>query len=602
MKEQLALPEAFRPARPRSRPKRRPQHRPPTKIPAWRFVLRAFALWLSMVRLIFLGMGTRFRGGDRLARELRRAKVLRRELERLGGVFVKVGQLLSARTDQYPWEVCREFTQLLDHVVPFPGAVAEQILEAELGAPVEELFLRFDRQPIAAASIGQVHVGWLRENGAKVAIKVQRPGVCERTNIDLALMRGFARAIDLFNVSGHPLTPTIDELQRIMDEELSYLNEARATYDFRKTLKGRKHLRSPKVYFEHTTDRVLTMEFIEGLSAVALIKAIENDDAEALADFERLGIDRKKLAKRFFRGVLQQMYEHDIMHIDPHPGNLILMPKNRICMIDFGAVGYFGPTMRARMERITSAFAKNDVEGAVEATLESWEPLPLRDIEGFKSELKPIYQRMVSNASSRHGDPNFKSNGRMLVESARLAAKYGITPPWELLRFTRLMWEYDTIVVTLAPDFDFSRAYRSYFIDRMRRRLRDHLSREKLARFGAGMVDLIAGMPQDIAELRYQAFNTFRRSDHLYRHSMSKLSFVGKMAIEYSMLALVAVVGGLSYLRATAGADGVDAWLAARLPVAVPWWVCVLVAAHLLGRLQRVRVKISDIDGGGRVG
>lgn len=554
-------------------------------------------LWASMLRLMLLGMASRFRGGDGLARELRRARALRGELERLGGVFVKVGQLLSVRTDQYPWEVCREFTQLLDRVVPFSGAVAEQIVATELQAPLSAVFARFDREPIAAASIGQVHVGWLRDSGAKVAIKIQRPGIAEQVNIDLALMKAFARAVDFANIfNAQRVMPLIQELQRIMDEELSYLNEARATYDFGRTLKGRKHIYSPKVYFEHTTDRVLTMEFIEGLSASALIKAIENDDVEALERFEQLGIDRKKLAKRFFRAVLQQIYEHDICHIDPHPGNLILMPQNRICLIDFGAVGNFGPVLRERMERITMAFARNDVQGAVDATLASWEPLPLRDIEGFKAGLKPIYQRLISNAGSKYGDPNYKSNGRMLVESGRLAGEFGITAPWEHLRFTRLMWEYDTIVVTLAPDFNFARASRAYFVDRMKRRMRQHLSKQNLAAFGAGMVDIIAELPKDLQEFRYQALNTFRRSDHLYMHSMSKLSYVGKMAVEYLMAGLAVTVGALVYFRATRGAEWIDAWLAERLPLAAPWWICALILAHVLARLQRVRVRFTDID------
>lgn len=596
-----SLAAAPAPGVPRARRREPPRARPPIRtagaIAGWRFVARAVVLWWSMLRLMALGLGSRFRGGDQLARDLRRARHVRRELERLGGVFIKVGQLMSVRTDQYPWEVCREFTQLLDRVVPFSGVVAEQMVVTELGAPIEAVFSRFDRQPIAAASIGQVHVGWLRASGAKVAIKIQRPGIAERVNIDLALMRGFARFIDAINIGSAPaLTPTIEELKRIMDEELSYINEARATYDFRRTLKGRKHIYCPRVYFEHTTDRVLTMEFIEGLSASVLIRAIENNDVEALERFAELGIDRKKLAKRFFRSVMQQIWEHDICHIDPHPGNLILMPKNRICLIDFGAVGYFGPALRARMERITAAFAARDVDGAVDATLDSWEPLPMRDIEGLKAEMKPIFQRMIQNASSKHGDPNYKSNGRMLVESARLAGQYGISPPLELLRFTRLFWEYDTIVVALAPDFNFIKSVRSYFVDRTRRRMREHLSRRNLAILGAGMVDMISTLPQDLGELRYHAFNTLRRSSRLYHQSMSKLSSFGKLMIEYSMAALAAVVGGLLYLRLTRGGEATDAWLAERLPLAIPWWVCALLAAHLLVRLQRVRVRITEVD------
>jgi ubiquinone biosynthesis protein len=595
MTSELAPADARPPARERPR---RPQIRPPSKIPTWRYIGRALALWWSMLRLLFLGMGTRFRGGDQLTRDLRQARLLRRELERLGGVFVKVGQLLSVRTDQYPWEVCREFTQLLDRVVPFPGTLAEQVVAQELGAPIEELFTRFERQPIAAASIGQVHVGWLRSNGQKVAIKIQRPGIADRVNIDLALMRGFASFVDAVNFSGAgpSMRPTIDELQRIMDEELSYVNEARATYDYRQTLKGRKNIYSPRVYFEYTTDRVLTLEFIEGLSASVLIRAIENKDTEALERFAKLGIDRKKLAKRFFREVMRQLWEHDICHIDPHPGNLILMPDNRICMIDFGAVGYFGPALRARMERISMAFAARDVDGAVEATLASWEPLPMRDIDGFKAELKPVYQKMVTNGSSKYGDPNYKSNGRMLVESARLAGKYGIQPPWDLLRFTRLFWEYDTIVVALYPEFNFGKAVRDYFLDRTKRRRQKNLSGKNLGYFGNGMIEMLTSMPQDFAEMRYYAFNAMRRSEHLYRHSMSKLSYFGKLALDYTMATLVVILGILIYVRATSDGPATDVWLAERLPVAMPWWLCALLVVHLLTRLQRVRIRVTEID------
>jgi ubiquinone biosynthesis protein len=550
-----------------------------------------------MARLVLLGLASRFRGGGSLARELRRARVLRRELERLGGVFVKVGQLLSLRTDQFPWEICREFANLLDRVVPFSGAVAERIVEEELQTPVAELFTAFERQPLAAASIGQVHVGWLRATGEKVAIKIRRPGIAEQVHIDLALATTFARVLDFINVfNSQRLTPVIVELRRIMDEELSYLEEARATDDIRRTLRGRPHIHAPRVHFDLTTDRVLTMEFIEGLPASALLRAIENDDAEALALFERLGVDRKKLARRFFRAVIQQIYEFDVCHIDPHPGNLILMPGNQICMIDFGSVGYFGPALRERMERVAHAMALNDVDGAVDATLASWEPLPLRDVAGFKAELKPILQRMMNNGASKHGDPNLKSNGRMLVESTRLAAKYGIQAPWDQLRFSRLMWGYDTIVVALAPDFNFAREFRLYVAARMRRKMRDNLSRERLGEFVFGMTDIVAGLPRDLKDLRYHAMNAFRRTDHLYMHSVSKASYVGKMAAEYALIALAVPLGWLLWRRVDGGQEVVDAWLADHLPIAAPWWLCALLLAHLLIRLQQVRVRFSDLD------
>ncbi len=582
--------------RPRSRVPARPPIRRPRKISRWHFVRRAFQLFMAGMRLLAFRVIDRSIGGDGIGRELLRARRLRAELEGMGGVFVKIGQLLSVRTDLFPWEVCREFANLLDQVVPFPGEVAAQILRDELTTPASAVFSRFDTQPIAAASIGQVHVGWLRETGAKVAIKIQRPGIDEESRIDLALMAGFARMADTFNLRDNQrVSPMVAELRRIMSEELSYINEARATDDFRRTLKGRKHIHAPRVYFEHTTDRVLVMEFVEGLPASVLIKAIENDDQEALARFERLGIKRKKLARRFYKSVLQQINEHDISHSDPHPGNLIIMPGNKICFIDFGAVGYFGPVFRARMERVTAAFANLDVEGAVDATLASWEPLPPGDIDRFKTELKPVYQRMITNAASKHGDPRLKSNGHLFIESARLAAECGVTAPFEHLRFSRLLWEFDTTVIALDPGFNFSKATKRYYKDRARRTFKRNLSRQNVKRFGAELVNLIATVPQDLQEMRFQAFNLIRRSDNLFVHSMSKMSQLGKQLLDSTFFATLAAAATLAYFRVTRGAEPTDSWLAEHI-LPLPWWAFMLLLGYLLLIVQRLRLRVTDID------
>lgn len=583
-------------ARPRHRAPR-PPYRRDARISRWQFLRRALQLLGSGVRLLLYRIADRSIGGNEVSRELMRARRLRGELERLGGVFVKVGQLLSVRTDLFPWEVCREFARLLDQVMPFPGEVAAQIVRQELGAPLHSVFSRFDPQPIAAASIGQVHVAWLAEDGAKVAIKIQRPGIVEASRIDLALMSALGRLHDALNLAGNmPMTPMIAELRRIMDEELSYLNEARATYDFRRTLKGRKHAHTPRVYFEYTTDRMLVMEFVEGLAASVLIKAIESDDREALARFERLGIDRKKLAKRFYRIMLQQLNEHDIAHSDPHPGNLIVMPGNKLCLIDFGAVGYFGPQLRARMGRVTAAFANLDVDAAVDATLSSWEPLQPRDIDRFKAELRPVYQRMITNGSSKHGDPRYKTNGRLFIEAARLASKYGINPPTEHLRYSRLLWEFDTTVLALDPSFDFSKATLRYFRNRARRQLKKNLSKAHLQRFGAGLVNLLSTAPQDLEEMRFQAFNLIRRSDNLFVHSMSKMSQFGKLLLDSAFTALLATSGTLAYFRITLGADETNDWLAEHLPLAIPWWGCMLILLYFLIMVQRMRLRVTEID------
>ncbi len=594
--EPYIVPPAPPLASPPTRVRVRPPVRPPPRVSRGQFVRRAFQLLLAGIRLMFFAVADSSLGGDALAREMIRARRLRTELERLGGIFVKVGQLLSVRTDQYPWEVCREFAQLLDHATAFPSEVAIAILEEELRAPLGAVFSRFDPQPLASASIGQVHVAWLRD-GTKVAIKIQRPGVAAETKIDLRLLAIFATVLDAVNMTKSPrLSPMIAELRRVMDEELSYITEARATYDFGLTLKKRKHVYSPKVYFDYTTDRVLTMEFIEGLPASALIKAIENQDQEALDRFEQLGIRRKKLARRFYRAILEQLYEHDISHSDPHPGNLIIMPGNKLCFIDFGAVSYFGPTFRARLERVTLALGARDVDAAVDATLASWEPLPLRDVDRFKSELKPSYQRLITNSSSKHGDPSLKSNGRVFVESARVAAKYGFQAPWDHLRFVRLLWEFDTTVVALDPDFNFLKAMRKYYRDRSRRTLKRNTSRGSLKEFLASSVNILSSLPKDVQELRYQAFSLMRRSDHLFINSISKMSYLGKLLLDSALFATLAAAGALAYFRVTLGSGELDRWLGEHLPIALPWWICALALVYLIALQQRMRMRVTDID------
>ena len=248
------------------------------------------------------------------------------------------------------------------------------------------------------------------------------------------------------------------------------------------------------------------------------------------------------------------------------------MPGNKICFIDFGAVGYFGPMFRARMARVTAAFANRDVEAAVEATLSSWEPLPPGDIDRFKAELKPIYQTMIVNAASKHGDPRLKSNGRLFIESARLAAKCGITAPSEHLRFSRLLWEFDTTVVALDPGFNFSKNTKSYYKDRARRALKRNLSGDNIKAFGAGIVNLLATAPADLQELRYQAFNLMRRSDNLFVHSMSKMSRFGKQILDLMLTAAVVAAATLAYFRITLGPEPVDRWLGHHL-LPLPWWV-----------------------------
>lgn len=560
----------------------------------WR---RLFQVIFGVLRVIWRSMliRVRYRGLDE---SLRVAEEWKELFLSLGGVFIKLGQFTAVRTDQLPWEVCQVFATLLDRAHPVPSGQVIAVIEAELQLPISEVFSEFDPVPAAAASIGQVHFGRLRENGKSVAIKVQRPGIAALVKIDVGMIVFFSRLLDAFNLTqGVRQTPFALEIQQIMAEELSYLNEARAGSEFRRSLRGRKHLYAPRVYFDYTTDRVLVCERIRGVGLSSVIQAIESGDAAALEAYEhRLGIHRGKLAKRLYRAILEQLFEHDVTHSDPHPGNIIVMEGNTLCFIDFGAVAYYGPLFRMRMMRMMKALGGSNIDDAVDAILDSWEPLPPRNVDEFKSRLKPLLQRMVNHGRSRHGDPNYKSNGRVMSESARIGASLGLLAPWELLRYNRQMWQLDTTVTTLNTDFRYDKAIHGYFKSRARRMVRRTVRPRQNGEAAANIVELMSELPGDLADLRYKLMSNIRRGEHVFRHSIGKAAYVGKLLFDHLLTVGWVAVLGLVAARVAYGAPALDAWLRASLWPAMPWWAWGLVLVYATSVVQRMRLRFTEIE------
>jgi len=546
-------------------------------------------LWRTwLIRLRYFG----------LDEQLRVAHEWKRLLERLGGVFIKVGQFTAVRADQLPWEVCQVFASLLDHVHPVPSGQVIAVIEAELQRPLNEVFSEFDPMPAAAASIGQVHFGRLRDGDVSVAIKVQRPGVAEIVRRDVALILFFARVADAFNLTlGVRQTPFAREIQQIMAEELSYLNEARAGAEFRRSLRGRKHLYAPRVYFEYTTERVLVCERIRGIGLSNIIQAIERNDLATLEIYEnQLGIHRAKLAKRLFRAIYEQLFEHDIAHGDPHPGNIIIMERNTLCFIDFGAVAYYGPVFRMKMMRMLRALGSSNVEDALDAILDSWEPLPARNIDEFKSRIKTPLQQMINHGRSRHGDPNEKSSGRVMSEATRIGGSLGLLPPWELLRYNRQLLEVDTTVSTLNPEFRLDKAIRSYFRSRAKRMVRRTARPRQNVGAAANLVELVTALPGDLMDLRYTVMSNVRRGEHAFRQSISKVAYVGMMVLDHLLIAAFASAAALVVARLIFGADQLDEWLRATLWPALPWWGWTLATLYATSVIQRVRLRFTEVD------
>jgi predicted unusual protein kinase regulating ubiquinone biosynthesis (AarF/ABC1/UbiB family) len=285
-------------------------------------------LWQTLVPigLYLLGVGfdwlsQRLKNPDHARARAREAADL---VASLGPAFIKAGQALSTRPDIVPPLLLEELAQLQDQLPGFDSALAMACIEDDLGQPVNEIYAQLDREPISAASLGQVHKGVLH-SGEKVAVKVQRPGLREQITLDLYIVRNIATWLNRnVGLIRSDLVALIDELGKRVFEEMDYCNEASNAETFAQLHAHNPRIAVPRIYREATSRRVLTMEWIDGVKLTNL---------EAVRE---LGIDPDELVQVGVNCSLQQLLEHGFFHADPHPGNLLALPDGRLAYLDFG--------------------------------------------------------------------------------------------------------------------------------------------------------------------------------------------------------------------------------------------------------------------------
>jgi predicted unusual protein kinase regulating ubiquinone biosynthesis (AarF/ABC1/UbiB family) len=273
--------------------------------------------------------------GKKVKTDRRRAVQLRELLTRLGPAYIKIGQALSTRPDLVPPVYLEEFTQLQDKLPPFPNELAYQFIEEEIGARPEEIYTDLTPDPIAAASLGQVYRGKLKATGEEVAVKVQRPDLRERITIDLYILRRLAawgqKAIKQVRSD---LVGILDELGERIFEEMDYVNEGENAERFFQLYGHLKDVYVPKIYWEYTNRRVLTMEWINGLKLTQV------------NEIAALGIDARYLVEVGVQCSLRQLLEHGFFHADPHPGNLLATYDGKLAYLDFGMMSEIQPQQR----------------------------------------------------------------------------------------------------------------------------------------------------------------------------------------------------------------------------------------------------------------
>ena len=285
-------------------------------------------------RSLFPLRGRKKHSGDSSGRPAR----IRKMLEELGPTFVKLGQILSTRPDIVGPVYAEELKKLTEQVTPFKFSDVKAIITRETGKDIQEIFSELDPHPLAAASIGQVHLGRLAENGEQVVVKVRRPGVEEIISEDLEIMKFIASRIEQHGgvLARHNPRQIVEEFAHQLTRELDYMTEAANLCRFARDCDGNPDIKVARVYLAYTTSSVMTMEFINGDSAAKI-----QQDPEL-----RKKYDLKKAAASGVNSLLHQIFIAGFFHADPHPGNIILLPDNRISFIDFGMMGRIGTAGR----------------------------------------------------------------------------------------------------------------------------------------------------------------------------------------------------------------------------------------------------------------
>lgn len=356
-------------------------------------------------------------------------------IEELGTTFIKLGQIASTRRDIIPERLLTELEKLQDNVAPFSFAEVNEIMKEELGGDVELLFAHFAEAPLASASIGQVHLAELH-SGEKVAVKVQRPHIHAVIETDLEILEDLARLIDtqVEWAKQYNFPEIIDEFSRALRDELDFKREARNGEKIAKQFHDHSSIWIPKIHWEYTTKKVLTMDFIDGIKINDLGKIAEK------------GYDRKVIAEKFTKCMIQQIFVEGFFHGDPHPGNVIIAPDEVICLIDFGMVGWLSPEMKYQFVSLIIYLKNGDTDGIIATLLQMGlfpdeinETLLRFDVELIRDK---YYDLPLSQLSI----------GDAINDLFSIARKYKIRIPAELTILGKTLMTVEGIVGYLDPD------------------------------------------------------------------------------------------------------------------------------------------------------
>jgi len=461
---------------------------------------------------------------------------IRLALEELGPTFVKLGQILSTRPDLIPQNYIIELQKLQDKVPPFAYAQVNQMIKRELGADILKIFKSFEQKPLAAASLGQVHQAIL-EDGNKAVVKVQRPDIEKVIETDLDILFDLARLTEKHIPASRLYDPVgiAEEFAKAIRLELDYGTEGRNAERFKKNFEGDETIYTPKIYWEFSSRRILTMELIKGIK-------INN-----LKELDKAGYDRKKIAENGAKAFMKQILIDGFFHADPHPGNMLVMKDGIIGFMDFGMMGRLDEEMREKgIDLFVAVLERNPnkiINEMLDLGIASQEEIDTRSLKiDIKEMLDQYYDKPLKEIIL----------GELISQLVEISIKYHIKMPAEFALLGKSLITIEGIGIELDPDFNLAEIAKPYAKNVILERKSPQRLFTKLLNDSSELYNLMILIPRQLSKTLKKMEKGIFKLEFQHRGLENLINALDKSAnrLSYSLI-LAAIIVGSSLIMQT---------------------------------------------------